>query len=114
MITDDARYKILKRLQNNPDITQRELAEEMGVSLGKINYCLQALIDKGLVKAKNFSKSENKHRYLYVLTPAGIESKARLTARFLQRKLEEYEALKLEIEEIQQDLVSQREIGVIE
>ena len=104
MITDDARYKILKRLQDNPDISQRQLAEELGVSLGKINYCLQALIDKGLVKAKNFSQSENKRRYLYVLTPAGIENKARLTKRFLQRKLDEYEALKLEIEEIQKEL----------
>ena len=104
MITDDARYRILKRLQNNPDISQRQLAEELGVSLGKINYCLQALIDKGLVKAKNFSQSENKRRYLYVLTPAGIENKARLTRRFLQRKLDEYEALKLEIEEIQKEL----------
>ena len=104
MISDDARYKILKRLQDNPDISQRQLAEELGVSLGKINYCLQALIDKGLVKAKNFSQSENKRRYLYVLTPAGIENKARLTKRFLQRKLDEYEALKLEIEEIQKEL----------
>ena len=74
------------------------------MSLGKINYCLQALIDKGLVKAKNFSKSQHKRRYLYLLTPQGIDSKARLTRRFLKRKLAEYEALRQEIEQIQAEL----------
>jgi len=104
MLTDDARYKILKRLQDNPDISQRQLAEELGVSLGKINFCLQALIEKGLIKARNFNNSQHKHRYLYILTPSGIENKAALTKRFLQRKLAEYEALKTEIEEIQKEL----------
>lgn len=104
MPSEDARYHILKKLESNPDISQRELARQMGVSLGKVNYCLQALIEKGLVKASNFSKSDQKSRYLYVLTPAGIESKARMTKRFLKRKLAEYETLKAEIEEIQKEL----------
>src|SRR5690554_3822934 len=104
MLSEEARYKILKRLEANPDISQRELAEELGVSLGKVNYCLKALIEKGQIKAKNFRNSANKKRYLYKLTPAGIESKARLTARFLKRKMVEYEALKLEIEQMQNEL----------
>ncbi|MDH7944943.1 MarR family EPS-associated transcriptional regulator [Pseudohongiella sp. SYSU M77423] len=104
MLTDDARYKIFKALESNPDMSQRQLAAELGISLGRVNYCLQALIEKGQVKVKNFSQSANKKRYLYVLTPAGIESKARLTKRFLKRKIAEYEALKAEIAEIQKDL----------
>lgn len=108
MPTEDARYKILKTLEVNPDLSQRELAEELGVSLGKVNYCLQALIGKGLIKAKNFSQSENKRRYLYVLTPAGIEKKASLTKRFLQRKIAEYEALRIEIEEIQKEMEARK------
>lgn len=104
MLSDEARYKILRRLESDPNTSQRELARELGISLGKVNYCLQALIDKGWVKARNFSQSTNKRRYIYKLTPAGIESKAKLTARFLQRKLAEYETLKREIEEIQKEL----------
>lgn len=91
-------------MQNIPDISKRQLAEELSVSLGKANYCLQALIDKDLVKAKNFSKSKSKRRYLYILTPAGLEKKAALTKRFLTRKLAEYESLCEEIEEIQKEL----------
>ena len=104
MPTEDARYRILKTLEANPDLSQRQLAEALGVSLGKVNYCLQALIGKGLIKAKNFSQSENKRRYLYVLTPAGIEKKAAMTKRFLHRKMAEYEALRIEIEEIQKEM----------
>lgn len=104
MLNDEARYQILKKLESNPDISQRQLAEELGISLGKVNYCLQALIQKGLIKAKNFSKSSNKVRYLYVLTPEGIENKAALTRRFLQRKIAEYDALRAEIEEIRREL----------
>ncbi|MES3006289.1 MAG: MarR family EPS-associated transcriptional regulator [Pseudomonadota bacterium] len=104
MLTDDARYRILKKLEANPDISQRQLAEELGVSLGKVNYCLQALIEKGLIKAKNFSKSQNRRRYLYKLTPSGIENKAALTKRFLIRKMAEFETLREEIEEIQREL----------
>jgi EPS-associated MarR family transcriptional regulator len=101
MLTDDARYRILKTLESHPDISQRQLAEELNVSLGKINFCIKALIEKGMIKARNFSQSNNKKRYLYVLTPAGIESKAALTKRFLSRKISEYDALKIEIEELQ-------------
>ena len=104
MAPEDARYRILRALDTNPDVSQRELADELGISLGKVNYCLKALVDKGLVKARNFSKSANKKRYLYVLTPAGIDSRARLTKRFLVRKIAEYEALKVEIEDIRRDL----------
>lgn len=104
MLSDEARYQILKKLESNPDINQRQLAEELGISLGKVNYCLQALIHKGLIKAKNFSKSQKKVRYLYILTPEGIENKAALTRRFLQRKIAEYEALRAEIEEIRKEL----------
>jgi len=104
MLSDEARYHILKKLESNPNISQRQLAEELGISLGKVNYCLQALIQKGLVKAKNFSKSQKKVRYLYILTPEGIENKAALTRRFLQRKIAEYEALRAEIEEIRKEL----------
>src|SRR5690606_75208 len=100
----EARYKILRRLDSDPDISQRELAKELGISLGKVNYCLQALIKKGQLKAQNFSKNSNKRRYLYKLTPAGIESKAKLTTRFLKRKLNEYEMLRREIDEIQKTL----------
>lgn len=104
MAPEDARYRILRAVDANPDVSQRELADELGISLGKVNYCLKALVDKGLIKAKNFSKSANKKRYLYVLTPAGIDSRARLTKRFLTRKIAEYEALKAEIEDIRKDL----------
>ena len=104
MLTDDARYRILKALEANPGISQRELADELGVSLGKINFCLKALIEKGMIKARNFSQSSHKRRYLYVLTPAGIESRAALTRGFLSRKIAEYDALKAEIEELRREV----------
>jgi MarR family transcriptional regulator, temperature-dependent positive regulator of motility len=101
---EDTHYQVLKILEQNPQISQRELAGEMGVSLGKVNYCLKALMDKGLVKAKNFKNSANKRAYFYVLTPRGMEAKARISVRFLQRKLREYEALRDEIEQLQKEL----------
>jgi EPS-associated MarR family transcriptional regulator len=85
-------------LQDNPDLTQCELAEKLGVSVGGLNYCLKALMEKGMVKMKNFTASKNKFGYVYVLTPTGMAEKATITQRFLQRKIDEYEALKLEIE----------------
>ena len=97
-IQDEARFKILRLLHENPELTQRELGERVGISLGAVNYCLRALIERGLVKAGNFSRNPNKLGYAYVLTPAGIAEKTLLTGRFLKRKVEEYEALKLEIE----------------
>lgn len=104
MLTDEYRCKILRILQEAPDISQRDLARELGVSLGKVNYCLQALIQKGLVKASNFKNSNNKKAYLYLLTRKGIAEKARATARFLERKMAEYEALQREIEELRREI----------
>jgi len=102
--TTETHLKLLRRLEENPDVTQRELARELGISLGKANYCLKALINKGLIKAKNFKNSANKRAYLYILTPKGIEAKARISVRFLQRKVEEYETLKMEIEQLRTEL----------
>jgi len=93
----------MKHLQENPDITQRELARELGISLGRINYCLQALMEKGWVKMHNFSQSKNKLGYIYLLTPAGIAEKSALTARFIKRKMEEYENLRKEIDALKAD-----------
>jgi EPS-associated MarR family transcriptional regulator len=95
---EDTHFRIMRILQENPDLTQRELAEKLGMSVGGLNYCLNALIDKGLVKMQNLSNSKNKFKYVYLLTPVGIAEKVALTTRFLSRKMEEYEALKLEID----------------
>ncbi len=100
MLSEEVRYRILKLLEPNPQLSQREVAKELGISLGKVNYCLKALVDKGWIKAANFKNSHNKTAYMYLLTPRGLEEKARVTARFLQRKVEEYEALKAEIERL--------------
>lgn len=97
-------YKLLKLIEANPAIQQREMAKAMGVSLGKANYCLQALVQKGLVKMDNFRRNDSKLGYLYVLTPSGIEAKASLTVAFLKYKIAEYEAIRDEIEELQRDL----------
>lgn len=88
-------------LQDNPDMTQREIAEKLGISTSGLNYCLKALIDKGWVKVHNFSQSKNKFGYIYVLTPQGIANKVRLAGSFLKRKLQEYEALRAEIDMLQ-------------
>lgn len=106
MLTDEYRYKILKELQQDPDISQRELARRLEISLGKANFCLKALIEKGLVKADNFKNSTNKVGYLYLLTPKGIEEKVSLTQRFLQRKLKEHEVLEAEIEQLREEVRS--------
>ena len=103
MLTDEMRYKLLRLLEANPGTSQRELARELGISLGKTNYCLQALVRKGLVKATNFKNSHNKAAYMYLLTPRGVESKATLTMKYLQIKMREYEALRVEIEEVRRE-----------
>ncbi len=95
---------LLRYLEAHPQVSQRELADHLGVSLGKTNYCLRALVDKGLVKARNFKNNKRKRAYLYILTPAGIDAKARIAARFLQRKMDEYEVLKAEIVALQTEL----------
>ena len=99
---------VLRYLENDPEITQRELAKKLGISLGKANYCLKALIDKGLVKAGNFKNSNNKSAYIYLLTPKGIEEKSRITIHFLKRKIDEYEQLRKEIGEMQQEIKANR------
>ena len=107
MLSEEVRYKLLKLLEPNPHMSQREVARKLGVSLGKANYCLRALVDKGWIKASNFKNSKNKTAYMYLLTPRGIEAKARVTTRFLQSKMREYEDLRAEIEQMR-DEVSRR------
>lgn len=96
--SEETHLRVLRLLEAKPEISQRELAEVLGVSLGKANYCLKALLEKGLIKVRNFRNSRNKAAYAYYLTPEGIRRKAGLTAGFLKRKITEYEALKREIE----------------
>ena len=96
--------QLLRHLAENPQVSQRELAAHLGVSLGKANYCLQALVEKGMVKARNFKNSADKRAYLYLLTPKGVKAKAEISVRFLQRKIEEHEALRAEIEELRREL----------
>lgn len=103
MINDELKYHLLKLLENDPNMSQRAISKEMGISLGKVNYCLHALIDKGIIKAKNFYKNKNKTAYTYYLTPKGMEEKGKITYRFLQAKLSEYDKLKAEIEEIRKE-----------
>lgn len=109
--TEDLHFRVLKLLQDKPDISQRDLATQLGISHGKMNYCLNALMEKGLVKLHNFSNSQHRWRYAYVLTPAGIAEKAALTGRFLMRKLAEYEALKVEIESLRAEACSGHKDG---
>jgi len=89
---------LLRKIKKNPESTQRELAEELGFSLGKLNYCLRALKIKGLIKIRNFSKNPNKINYIYILTPKGVAEKTKLTINFMQRKMKEYDELKRELE----------------
>jgi len=100
-IDPDVHFRLLHLLDTEAELTQRELAQKLGISLGGVNYCLKALIEIGHIKAGNFSKNPNKSVYLYLLTPNGITEKAKLTAGFLKRKMVEYHALKQEIEAIQ-------------
>ena len=93
-------FEVLRKIQKKPQTSQRELASELGFSLGKLNYCLKALQEKGLVKIQNFKKNPNKVNYLYILTPAGIKEKTKLTIAFMKRKIQEYDELKAEIEEL--------------
>ncbi len=94
--TED-QFEVLRKIKNKPIATQRELAKELGFSLGKLNYCLKALKQKGLIKINNFKKNPNKLNYVYILTPKGISEKTKLTINFMKRKMKEYEELKSEI-----------------
>lgn len=95
---EEIQFEVLRRLHQTPQVSQRTLAKELGVALGSINFCLQALVEKGWIKMQNFGQSKNKLRYAYLLTPAGVAEKSKLTAEFLKRKVAEYEALQAEIE----------------
>lgn len=103
-LQEDTYFRVMRILQQNPDFTQRELAEKLGISVGGLNYCLKGLIQKGLIKMKNFANSKNKFGYVYVLTPNGMAEKAAITHRFLQRKMDEYEALQTEINALRTEL----------
>ena len=98
---EEAQFQVMRLIAQNPELTTRQIAQEVGVSTGAAYYCLTALIEKGFVKLENFSKNPRKGQYAYVLTPRGIREKALLTVKFLERKLEEYEALKSEIAELE-------------
>jgi EPS-associated MarR family transcriptional regulator len=112
VLNDEFRYRILKRLDSNPELSQRELARELGVSVGKINYGIRGLVDLGLVKATNFANSRNKQAYVYVLTPKGIQAKARTAIRFFRQKLAEYEAIQKDLEELRAEVTKlQRDVG---
>lgn len=104
MLSEESRYKLLKALEANPNASQRDLAHTLGISLGKVNYCLKALVEKGLIKAGNFKSNPEKLGYAYILTPAGLEEKANVTTRFLKRKLQEYEEIQQEIAELRQEM----------
>ena len=103
-MSEEISYQVIKLIEQDPEISQRELSKELGVSLGKVNYCLRALIDKGWVKAKNFKNSQNKMAYRYLLTPHGVQEKAALTVSFLKRKLVEHEELQREIESLRSEI----------
>lgn len=105
-VEDEIHYKLLKVLEESPDVTQRELAARLGVSLGKANYCLRALMARGWVKVANFRRSPNKLGYAYLLTPKGIEEKARIAVRFLRHKQHEFDVLKAEIDRLQLEVES--------
>ena len=101
---EEIQFEVLRRLHQTPEVSQRALAKDLGVGLGTINFCFQALVEKGLVKMQNFSQSKNKLRYAYLLTPAGMAEKSKLTAEFLRRKVAEYETLQAESEVLKSEL----------
>ena len=104
MSQDELKLRVMRALESNPNMSQRDLAKHTGVSLGGVNYCVKALIDIGWVKAGNFARNEDKRIYAYLLTPKGIAEKAALTAKFLRSKMNEYDALRAEIEQLQAEL----------
>jgi len=108
---EDIRFRVLRLLQEEPTSSQRDIAQSLGISLGGVNYCMNALVEKGLIKMRNFQEANDKRKYVYLLTPKGIAEKTALTGRFLQRKMREYEALKVEIEAIQEEIVQSGDIA---
>jgi EPS-associated MarR family transcriptional regulator len=104
MLADETRYKLMRLLEANPRMSQRDAARELGISLGKVNFCVQALVHKGWIKATRFKNSRNKAAYMYLLTPRGIEQKASLTVQFLRIKMREYKVLRDEIDQIRREV----------
>ena len=111
MSNQELEYRVLKILERQPDLTQRQLAAELGVSLGKTHYLVNSLIDVGWVKLDNFQRSDNKWGYAYLLTPKGIVEKAAITARFLVRKKQEFDNLQLEIQQLQEEVRQQQDLS---
>ena len=105
---EEIQFEVLRRLHQTPKVSQRTLSKDLGVGLGTVNFCFQALVEKGLVKMQNFSQSKSKLRYAYLLTPAGVAAKSKLTAEFLSRKVAEYESLQAEINVLKQEVDSDR------
>jgi len=103
-MNEEITHKLFTLLEHDPNLSQRELARDMGISLGKTNYCLKGLMERGWLKARNFKNSNNKIAYAYILTPTGISEKAKITARYLKHKIQEYETLKSEIEKLRQEV----------
>jgi len=106
MLDDETRFRLLKLLHANPDLSQRELAQELGISVGKVNYCMRALVERGWVKARNFRDNPTKKTYAYLITPKGMEEKAQVTLRFLKHKVAEYEALQQEIQALRNEVLT--------
>ena len=102
--TDDLQYRLFKLLEENPHLSQREIAQELGLSVGKANYCLQELVQKGFVKVENFRKQDNKIAYAYILTPEGVAEKANVTRRFLAKKLKEFKAMRVSIRQLAKEV----------
>lgn len=109
-LPDETRYRLLSYLSTHPEASQRDIADALGVSVGKVNYCVKALIGKGLIKVRNFKNSRNKKAYAYYLTPQGLEERVKVTYSFLRRKVAEYDLLKEEIERLTLELDATREI----
>ena len=103
-ITDETRYRLLRYLEDHPEASQRELARHLDISIGKVNYCLRALIERGLLKVRNFKNAKHKLAYAYHLTPKGLEEKLNVTYAFLRRKMAEYDAVQAEIERLNREV----------
>ena len=114
MFDDTTSYSLLKTLEDNPSLSQRDMAKRLGISLGKVNFCLNALIGKGCLKVKNFRNSDNKLAYAYLLTPHGVEEKARITVQFLKYKMQEYERLRAEINALKREAEQKGLLGSVD
>lgn len=116
-LQEDIHYRLLRQIESDAAVSQRQLAQRLGISLGAVNYCLKALAAKGLIKVENFRASQRKLRYIYVLTPQGVVTRAKLTVKFLNRKLAEYERLRQEIQSLQREVMhgaASQEVGDVE